>query len=108
MPRDTTRRKCGTGEALRIGVVGAGISGLTFAAAMRRLSPATNVELYERDESATSRRQGYSLGLKGDAGLTVKTLLSMICWPKRQSPLRTLSSVTNVALDCLNYLRREG
>jgi len=74
MPRDTTRRKCGTGEALRIGVVGAGISGLTFAAAMRRLSPATNVELYERDESATSRRQGYSLGLKGDAGLTVKTL----------------------------------
>jgi 2-polyprenyl-6-methoxyphenol hydroxylase-like FAD-dependent oxidoreductase len=47
MPRDTTRRKCGTGEALRIGVVGAGISGLTFAAAMRRLSPATNVELYE-------------------------------------------------------------
>ena len=33
---------------MKIGVVGAGISGLTFAAAMRRFSPATKVELYER------------------------------------------------------------
>ena len=72
--RETRRAGNVAQESLRIGVVGAGISGLTFAAAMRRLSPATNVELYERDESATSRRQGYSLGLKGDAGLTVKTL----------------------------------
>jgi len=60
---------------MKIGIVGAGISGLTFAAAMRRFSPATKVELYERDESAASRLQGYSLGLKGDAGLAVlKTL----------------------------------
>lgn len=55
--------------------IGAGISGLTFAAVMRRFAPETKVELYERDLDATSRFQGYSLGLKGDAGLPVlKTL----------------------------------
>ena len=60
---------------MKIGVIGAGISGLTFAAAMRRFAPGTQVELYERDLGATSRFQGYSLGLKGDAGLPVlKTL----------------------------------
>jgi 2-polyprenyl-6-methoxyphenol hydroxylase-like FAD-dependent oxidoreductase len=60
---------------MNIGVIGAGISGLTFAAAMRRFAPETKVELYERDLSATSRFQGYSLGLKGDGGLPVlKTL----------------------------------
>ena len=60
---------------MNIGVIGAGIGGLTFAAAMRRFAPTTKVELYERDLSATSRFQGYSLGLKGDAGLPVlKTL----------------------------------
>src|SRR5215813_1135045 len=60
---------------MNIGVIGAGIAGLTFAAAMRRFAPEAKVELYERDLSATSRFQGYSLGLKGDAGLAVlKTL----------------------------------
>ena len=60
---------------MNIGVIGAGIGGLTFAAAMRRFAPAAKVELYERDLSATSRFQGYSLGLKGDGGLLVlKTL----------------------------------
>lgn len=54
---------------MKIGVIGAGISGLTFAAAMRRFAPETQVELYERELDATSRFQGYSLGLKGDAGL---------------------------------------
>src|SRR5262245_38365203 len=60
---------------MNIGVIGAGIAGLTFAAAMRRFAPETKVELFERDLSATSRFQGYSLGLKGDGGLLVlKTL----------------------------------
>ena len=60
---------------MKIGVVGAGISGLTFAAAMHQLSPDTTVELFERDASNTSRSQGYGLGLKGDGGLAVlKTL----------------------------------
>ena len=60
---------------MRVVVIGAGISGLTFAAAMQCLSPQTEVEIYERDQSLTSRPQGYSLGLKGDAGLAVlKTL----------------------------------
>ena len=60
---------------MKIAVIGAGISGLTFAAAMQRFSPETQVELYERDQGLTSRPQGYSLGLKGDLGLGVlKTL----------------------------------
>ncbi len=108
MPRDTTRRKCGTGEALRIGVVGAGISGLTFAAAMRRLSPATNVELYERDESATSRRQGYSLGLKGDAGLTVKTLDLYDLLAKEAITITNFVICDQRGARLLEYLRREG
>ncbi len=60
---------------MKIAVIGAGISGLTFAAAMQRFSPQTQVEMYERDQSLTSRPQGYSLGLRGDLGLAVlKTL----------------------------------
>jgi salicylate hydroxylase len=60
---------------MKVAVIGAGISGLTFAAAMQRFSPQTEVEVYERDQSLTYRPQGYSLGLKGDLGLAVlKTL----------------------------------
>jgi salicylate hydroxylase len=60
---------------MKIVVIGAGISGLTFAAAIQRFAPQIEVEVYERDQSLTSRPQGYSLGLKGDAGLAVlKTL----------------------------------
>jgi 2-polyprenyl-6-methoxyphenol hydroxylase-like FAD-dependent oxidoreductase len=60
---------------MKIAVIGAGISGLTFAAAIQRFSPEIQVELYERDQGLTTRPQGYSLGLKGDLGLGVlKTL----------------------------------
>jgi 2-polyprenyl-6-methoxyphenol hydroxylase-like FAD-dependent oxidoreductase len=60
---------------MKIVVIGAGVSGLTFAAAMQHFSPQTQVEVYERDQSLASRPRGYSLGLKGDAGLAVlKTL----------------------------------
>jgi len=62
---------------MKIAVIGAGISGLTFAAAMQRFSPETQVELYERDQSLTSRPQGYSLGLKGDMGLAVLKALGL-------------------------------
>jgi salicylate hydroxylase len=60
---------------MKIIMIGAGIGGLTLAAALRRFSPKTQVDIFERDASPTSRMQGYSLGLKGDAGLMVlKTL----------------------------------
>src|SRR5215471_14612169 len=60
---------------MKITVIGAGISGLTFAAALQHFSPQIQVEVYERDQSLTSRPQGYSLGLRGDLGLSVlKTL----------------------------------
>lgn len=60
---------------MKIAVIGAGISGLTFAAAMQRFSPQTQVDVYERDHSLTNRLQGYSFGLKGNTGLAVlKTL----------------------------------
>src|SRR5262245_46604298 len=60
---------------MKIAIIGAGISGLTLAAALRHMAPDLQVELYERDQSMTSRAQGYSLGLRGNAGLAVlKTL----------------------------------
>ena len=62
---------------MKIAVIGAGISGLTFGAAMQRFSPETQVEVYERDQSLTSRPQGYSLGLKGDTGLAVLKALGL-------------------------------
>jgi len=62
---------------MKIAVIGAGISGLTFAAAMKRFAPGTQVELYERDVSATSRFQGYSLGIKGEGGLPVLKALGL-------------------------------
>ena len=45
---------------MKLAVIGAGISGLTFAAAMQHFSPETQVELYERDQGLTSRpRNGH-------------------------------------------------
>ncbi|HEX2680114.1 MAG TPA: NAD(P)-binding protein, partial [Candidatus Dormibacteraeota bacterium] len=54
---------------MKIAVVGAGLSGLTFAAAAQRFAPGAEVSLYERDESATSRTQGYAIGLRLGFGL---------------------------------------
>jgi salicylate hydroxylase len=54
---------------MRVAVVGAGIGGLTLAAALRRKAIGVQVELYERDGSPFSRPQGYAIGLKHDGGL---------------------------------------
>jgi salicylate hydroxylase len=56
---------------MKVAVIGAGLSGLVFAAAMKQKSPDARVELYERDEGPFSRPQGYAIGLRGDAGLKV-------------------------------------
>jgi salicylate hydroxylase len=62
---------------MEVAVVGAGIAGLTFAAAMRRFVPAASVTLYEREASPAARPEGYSLGLRGDAGLLVLKRLGL-------------------------------
>ena len=56
---------------MRIAVVGGGICGLTFAAAMQHFNSDVEVQLYERDTAPDARFQGYSLGMKGDAGIPV-------------------------------------
>src|SRR5215471_2097206 len=56
---------------MRIAVVGSGICGLTFAAAMQHVNSDVEVQLYERDTAPDARFQGYSLGMKGDAGIPV-------------------------------------
>jgi glycine/D-amino acid oxidase-like deaminating enzyme len=86
---------------MKIAVIGAGISGLTFAAAIQRFSPEIQVDVYERDQGLTSRPQGYSLGLKGDLGLGFsKPWGCMTTSPKRWSQSRTLSFVINAASIC--------
>jgi 2-polyprenyl-6-methoxyphenol hydroxylase-like FAD-dependent oxidoreductase len=50
-------------------VIGAGLSGLAFAAAMGRKAPAVRITVCERDASAFSRPQGYALGIKGETGV---------------------------------------
>src|SRR4051812_31886012 len=62
---------------MRVAVVGAGIAGLTFAAAMRKFAPSADVAIYERDAAADSRPEGYGLGLRGDAGLLVLKRLGL-------------------------------
>jgi flavin-dependent dehydrogenase len=54
---------------MKVIIIGAGTSGLTFAAALAQLASQHEVELYERDRSAGARRKGYVISLKGDAGL---------------------------------------
>jgi 2-polyprenyl-6-methoxyphenol hydroxylase-like FAD-dependent oxidoreductase len=54
---------------MKVIIIGAGISGLTLAAALAQLASQHEVELYERDRSPGVRRKGYAISLKGDAGL---------------------------------------
>jgi salicylate hydroxylase len=54
---------------MEIVVIGAGLSGLAFAAAMRRKAPGARVTVYERDTGPSSRSQGYAIGIKGETGL---------------------------------------
>ena len=56
---------------MKVIIVGAGIGGLTLAAALAQLAPRVEVDLYERDAAADARRKGYAIGLKKDAGLSV-------------------------------------
>ena len=63
---------------MKLIIVGAGISGLTLAAALAQLAPRIEVELYERDAAADARRRGYAIGLKGDAGLIVLERLGLL------------------------------
>jgi salicylate hydroxylase len=56
---------------MKIAVIGSGICGLGFAAAMRRNHPDVEVHLYERDRAADVRFQGYSLGMKMSGGIPV-------------------------------------
>jgi 2-polyprenyl-6-methoxyphenol hydroxylase-like FAD-dependent oxidoreductase len=66
---------------VKVIIVGAGISGLTLAAALAQLAPRLEVEIFERDVAA-ARRKGYAISLKGDAGLAVLERLGR--WaPKR-------------------------
>jgi salicylate hydroxylase len=56
---------------VKVIIVGAGISGLTLAAALAQLAPRIEVEIFERDATSVERRKGYAIGLKGDTGLEV-------------------------------------
>src|SRR5579871_4990931 len=62
---------------MQVAVVGGGIAGLTFAAAMRKLAPSAGVTLYEREAASAPRAESYSLGLRGDAGLLVLKRLGL-------------------------------
>ena len=57
--------------AVRIAIIGAGIGGLTLAAALLERAISAEVEVFERDDSAFSRSQGYAIGLKHQTGLHV-------------------------------------
>ena len=56
---------------MKVIIIGAGIGGLTLAARLKQKAKNIEVVLYERDDAAFSRSQGYALGLKGDGGLPV-------------------------------------
>jgi len=60
---------------MRVVIVGAGLGGLTLAAALRRRGIAT--ELYERDDAPFHRSQGYAIGLKHDGGLGALAALGL-------------------------------
>jgi salicylate hydroxylase len=62
---------------MKVIIVGAGISGLTLAAALAQLAPQHEVELYERETSAADRRKSYAIGLKSETGLAVLERLGL-------------------------------
>ena len=62
---------------MKVIIVGAGISGLTLAAALAQLAPQHEVQLYERDASAADRRRSYAIGLKGETELAVLERLGL-------------------------------
>ena len=53
---------------MKVIIVGAGVSGLTLAAAVAELAPQHDVELYERDASAAGRRKARRLGSRARKG----------------------------------------
>ncbi len=62
---------------MKIGVVGAGISGLTLTAALGSRAPEIQVEVFERDSGVDNRFRGYGLRLNGDGGLLVLRSLGL-------------------------------
>lgn len=78
---------------MKVIIIGAGISGLTLAAALAQLAPRIAVEIFERDAEPAQRRKGYAIGLKGDAGLAVLSRLGL-----REEVLTDAQKVTNFVI----------
>jgi 2-polyprenyl-6-methoxyphenol hydroxylase-like FAD-dependent oxidoreductase len=78
---------------MKVIIIGAGISGLTLAAALAQLAPRIAVEIFERDAEPAERRKGYAIGLKGDAGLAVLSRLGL-----REEVLTDAQKVTNFVI----------
>jgi salicylate hydroxylase len=78
---------------MKVIIIGAGISGLTLAAALAQLAPRIEVEIFERDAEPAERRKGYAIGLKGDAGLAVLSRLGL-----REEVLTDARQVTNFVI----------
>jgi NADPH-dependent glutamate synthase beta subunit-like oxidoreductase len=55
----------GSGARVRVAVVGGGLGGLCLAQGLRRKG--IDVTVYERDETLSTRRQGYRIHLDGRA-----------------------------------------
>ncbi|MFE0024812.1 FAD-dependent oxidoreductase [Amycolatopsis sp. NPDC059021] len=90
-------------ENLRVVVVGAGLGGLALAQGLRRSG--IDVAVYEREESPTSRLQGYRLRLTPEGLDVLERLLppplSQLVWETSSSPSRAafLSGQTEPAVD---------
>jgi salicylate hydroxylase len=61
----------------RISVIGGGLGGLAFAQAMKNV-PNYVVTVYERDEAAEHRSQGYQIGIQGYGKESLTTLFDKI------------------------------
>lgn len=62
---------------MRLAIVGAGICGLTLAAALNRRAPDIALSIFEADTRSDSRAQGYAIGLKDESGLGVLEQLGL-------------------------------